>query len=151
PAALYGSEDAEGPTHYARAAGARIWDAAENEYVDCTMALGAVALGYAEPNVTRAVVDAAAHGNIAALSSVREVEIAERLHEVIPCAEMVQFLKTGAEAIAAAVRLARTYTGRDLVIGSGYFGWLDWCSVAEGVPAGVRNDFRSVAFDDVAA
>ena len=61
-----------------------------------------------------------------ALSSVREVDVAERLCGVIPCADKVQFLKTGAEAMAAAVRIARTYTARDVVIGCGYFGWLDW-------------------------
>jgi glutamate-1-semialdehyde aminotransferase len=69
----------------------------------------------------------------------------------VPCAERVQFLKTGAEATAAAVRLARTYTGRDVVVGAGYFGWLDWCADARGVPAGVRAGFRRVPFDDVAA
>ena len=55
------------------------------------------------------------------------------------------------EGVAAAVRLARAATGRDLVIGSGYFGWLDWWSDAPGVPAGVRADFRPIPFDDVGA
>ena len=152
PAALYGSDDAIGPTHYVRAIGCRISDADGNEYLDCTMALGAVALGYAEPNVTRAAVDAVAGGNVSALSSVHEVDIAERLCGVIPCADRVQFLKTGAEAMAAAVRLARTYTARDVVVGCGYFGWLDWCAdEAAGVPDGTRKSFRRVPFDDVAA
>ena len=57
-------------------------------------------------------------GNVSALSSYREVEVAERLCGIIPCADRVQFLKTGAEAIAAAVRIARTYTARDVVVGS---------------------------------
>jgi glutamate-1-semialdehyde aminotransferase len=70
---------------------------------------------------------------------------------MVPCAEKVQFLKTGAEAVAAAVRIARTYTARDVVIGSGYFGWLDWSSAAGGVPKGVTQDFLPVAFDDIAA
>ena len=109
--ALYGSPDAVGPTHFSQAVGARVVDVDGNEYIDCTMALGSVALGYAEPNITRAVVDAIASGNVSALSSYREVELAERLCGIIPCADRVQFLKTGAEAIAAAVRLARTYTG----------------------------------------
>ncbi|MFN2566583.1 MAG: aminotransferase class III-fold pyridoxal phosphate-dependent enzyme [Gemmatimonadaceae bacterium] len=149
--ALYGSADAAGPTHFARAMGCRVVDAAGATYVDCTMALGAVALGYAEQRVTHAVVEAAAAGNVAGLSSVREVELAERLCSVIPCAEQIQFLKTGAEAVAAVVRLARTYTGRDVVVSSGYFGWLDWASDARGVPSGVRRDVRRVPFDDVGA
>jgi glutamate-1-semialdehyde aminotransferase len=149
--ALYGDASASGPTHFVRAVGCRVTDAEGTTYVDCTMALGAVALGYAEPRVTQAVVEAAAAGNVAGLSSVREVELAERLCSIIPCAEQVQFLKTGAEAVAAAVRLARTYTGRDVVIASGYFGWLDWASDARGVPAAVRADVRRVPFDDVDA
>src|SRR5579862_6495656 len=102
-AALYGAEDADGPSHFVQAIGCRVSDPYGNTYIDCTMALGAVALGYAEPEVTRAVIDAAAMGNVSGLSSAREVEVAERLCQVIPCAEMVQFLKTGAEAIAAGV------------------------------------------------
>lgn len=150
--ALYGAADAVGPTHFSQAVGARVVDVDGNEYVDCTMALGSVALGYAEPNVTRAVVEAIAAGNVSALSSYREVELAERLCGIIPCADKVQFLKTGAEAITAAVRLARTYTARDMVIGSGYFGWLDWCSDdALGVPEGTRRAFTRVPFDDIAA
>lgn len=151
-AALYGSADATGPTHFSQAVGARVVDVDGNEYVDCTMALGSVALGYAEPNITRAAVEAIAAGNVSALSSYREVELAERLCGIIPCADKVQFLKTGAEAIAAAVRLARTYTAREMVIGSGYFGWLDWCAdETEGVPEGTRRAFTRVPFDDVAA
>ncbi|HEY2163551.1 MAG TPA: aminotransferase class III-fold pyridoxal phosphate-dependent enzyme [Gemmatimonadaceae bacterium] len=150
--ALYGADDAVGPTHYVRAIGCRVTDADGYEYLDCTMALGAVALGYAEPNVTRAVVDAIAGGNVSALSSVNEVDVAERLCGVIPCADKAQFLKTGAEAVAAAVRIARTYTARDVVVGCGYFGWLDWSGdETAGVPQGTRGDFRRVPFDDVAA
>lgn len=152
PEALYGDERADAPTHFLRATGCRVVDDLGGEpLIDCTMALGAVALGYAEPNVTRAVIEAATGGNVCGLSDVREVDVAERLCEVIPCAEKVQFLKTGAEAIAAAVRIARTYTGRDRVVGSGYFGWLDWCSEAAGVPAGVRGDYSAVPFDDTDA
>jgi glutamate-1-semialdehyde aminotransferase len=150
--ALYGASDAVGPTHFAQAVGCRVIDIDGNEYLDCTMALGAVALGYAEPNVTRAVIDAVAAGNVSGLSSFREVEVAERLCGVIPCADQVQFLKTGAEAIAAAVRIARTYTARETVIGCGYFGWLDWSAdETEGVPRGTRAVFRRVAYDDIAA
>jgi glutamate-1-semialdehyde aminotransferase len=115
------------------------------------MALGAVAFGYAHPYVTRAAIQAAAMGNVAGLSHVSEVEVAARLCEVIPCAEQVRFLKSGAEGVAAAVRIARTATGRSRVIGAGYFGWLDWWTDAAGVPAGAHADFTGVPFDDVAA
>ncbi len=150
--ALYGDADAVGPTHFAQAVGCRVTDVDGNEYLDCTMALGAVALGYAETNVTHAVVDAIAAGHVSALSSYREVDAAERLCGMIPCADRVQFLKTGAEAMAAAVRLARTYTARDVVVGSGYFGWLDWSADdALGVPSATKQLFRRVAYDDVPA
>jgi glutamate-1-semialdehyde 2,1-aminomutase len=151
PAGLYGSEDGVGPTHYSQAVGCRVIDADGNEFIDCTMALGSVALGYAEPEVTRAVIDAASRGNVSALSHHLEIEIAERLCTVLPCAEMVQFTKTGADAMSAAVRLARAYTARDVVIGAGYFGWHDWSSAAFGVPARTRELFVGVPFDDVAA
>jgi glutamate-1-semialdehyde aminotransferase len=149
--ALYGDGGAGGPTHFVEARGCRVTATDGERYLDCTMALGAVALGYAEPRVTRAVMDAAAQGNVSALSSWREVELAERLCVVIPCAERVQLLKTGAEATSAAVRIARTYTGRSHVIASGYFGWHDWSSDAAGVPPGTSADTTRVAFDDVDA
>ena len=150
PAALWGA-GADGPTHFVRAAGCMVTDADGETYVDCTMSLGAVALGYGEKRVVAAVADAAARGNVAGLSAVEEVEVAERLCDLIPCAEQVVFTKSGADAVSAAVRLARAYTGRDHVVASGYFGWHDWWSDAKGVPAGVRGDVTRVAFDDVAA
>jgi glutamate-1-semialdehyde 2,1-aminomutase len=115
------------------------------------MALGAVGIGYADAAVTRAVQDAAAAGNVTGLPHRLEVEVAERLVELIPCAEQVRFLRTGAEASAAAVRVARTATNRSHIIASGYFGWLDWCSDAAGVPDAVRADITWVPFDEVDA
>jgi glutamate-1-semialdehyde 2,1-aminomutase len=150
-AALYGEGAEPGPTHFQSAHGCRIVTSAGESLVDCTMALGSVAIGYAEPNITRAAVDAISAGHIAGLSHTVELDLAERFCETVPCAEKVQFLKTGAEAVAAAVRLARTYTAREIVIGSGYFGWLDWSQSVAGVPKGVKQDFVSVPFDDVEA
>jgi glutamate-1-semialdehyde 2,1-aminomutase len=148
---LYGSESTEAPTHYIQAAGCRLVDTSGNSLVDCTMALGAVALGYAEPAVQEAVFAAVGHGNVAGLSDPREAILAERLCDHIPCGEMAQFFKSGAEGVSAAVRIARTYTGRDLVIGSGYFGWHDWSSDSAGVPDAVRSLYQSIAFDDLDA
>jgi glutamate-1-semialdehyde 2,1-aminomutase len=154
-AALYGevdaSADADLPTHFVSASGCRVTDVSGAVFLDCTMALGSVALGYAEPSVVQAVIAAASEGNVSGLSSWREVELAERLCAMIPCAERVQFLKTGAEATAAAVRLARTYTGRSRVIGCGYFGWHDWSSDAAGVPQATRQALIRVPFDDMSA
>lgn len=149
--ALYGDASAAGPTHYVNASGCRFVDPSGQTYIDCTMALGSVAIAYAEMRIQEAAMAAVGSGNVAGLSNIREVEIAERLSSVIPCAEMVQFLKSGAEAVSAAIRIARTYTNRDIVVGSGYFGWHDWSSDAAGVPPAVRGLFRSVPFDDVAA
>lgn len=152
--ALYGTAQVDaaiGPSHFVRASGCRVETADGATLVDCTMALGSVVLGYADGRVVNAVSDAAARGNVSGLSHTLEVEVAERLTDVVPCAEKVQFLKTGAEAIGAAVRIARAYTARNTVIGCGYFGWLDWASVSAGVPSSVQGDFRSVPFDDVAA
>ncbi len=150
-AALYGDDAAGLPTHFARAAGCHLITAEGETLVDCTMALGSVALGYAEPQLTRAVIETLANGNVSGLAPALEVEVAERLCGVIPCAERVLFTKTGADAMSAAVRVARTYTGRDMIVGAGYFGWHDWSSTAAGVPDTTRASFRSVPFDDVPA
>ncbi len=153
PDALYGSRanDASVPSHYERAFGCRVWSTDGREFVDCGMALGAVGIGYADPAVTKAVQDAAASGSVSSLPHRLEVEVAEQLINVIPCAERVRFLRTGAEATAAAVRLARTITGRERVVACGYFGWLDWNSDAAGVPASARALVSWVPYGDVAA
>jgi glutamate-1-semialdehyde aminotransferase len=149
--ALFGDASAVGPTHFVNASGCRVVDPGGRTYIDCTMALGAVALGYGETRVQQAAMEAVAGGYVCGLSDVREVELAERLCQHIPCAEMVQFLKSGADGMSAAIRIARTYTNRDLIVGSGYFGWHDWSSDAAGVPQATRDLFRGVPFDDVAA
>ena len=151
PAALYGEGTAFGPTHYTRASGCHITTAGGVTLIDCTMALGSVAIGYGDETVTRAVLNAAALGNVAGLSHTSEVDIADRLCDIIPCAEQVRFLKSGAEAVSAAVRIARAYTGKSKIVGSGYFGWHDWANDSPGIPAGARADVLRVPFDDVAA
>ncbi len=151
PDALYGPETTFGPTHFERAVGCRLVSTDGAELIDCSMALGAVALGYAEPSVTEAVIDVARAGNVTGLSHTLEVEVAERLTAVIPCAEQARFLKTGAEAVAAAVRIARAFTARSHVIGCGYFGWLGWWKGAAGLPAGAHADFEAIPFDDADA
>ena len=149
--ALYGVGDESLPTHFVRAAGCHVETADGERLLDCTMALGSVALGYGEPQLTRAVIETLASGHVAALSPALEVEVAERFCGVVPCAERVQFLKTGAEAMSAAVRIARTYTARDIVVGCGYFGWHDWASDSAGVSSVTKQQFMRVPFDDIPA
>lgn len=150
-AALYGSEahDNRLPTHFVSANGCRVTTTEGTRLVDCSMALGAVAIGYADGSVTAAVVEAATAGNVSGLPHKLEVEVAERLIDVVPSAEQVRFLRTGAEANAAAIRTARTYTSRTHVIACGYFGWLDWCSEAAGVPASTRSEITWIQFNDI--
>src|SRR2546428_9663840 len=115
------------------------------------MALGAVALGYGHPAVNGAAQEAMASGVVGPLAPILEEELAEALCGAIPWIERVRFLKTGAEAVAAAVRLGRIATGRDLVLGCGYHGWLDWCQggAVPGVPAATRQLYAELPFNDV--
>jgi glutamate-1-semialdehyde aminotransferase len=151
PEAIYGAGEIPGPTHFRTARGCTVVAADGRQFVDCTMALGAVAFGYADEEITRRVIEAVGAGSVAGLSPILEIEVAERLCDVIPCAERVRFLKTGAEAVAAAVRIARTLTGRSQVIGCGYFGWLDWATDSPGVPAAVQRGLARVPYGDVGA
>jgi glutamate-1-semialdehyde 2,1-aminomutase len=148
---LWGAPDAHAPSHYVQASGCRIVTNDDESLIDCTMGLGSVAIGYADERITSAVVASAAAGNVAGLPHILEVDVAERFCELVPCAERVQFMKSGAEAMSAAVRIARAYTGRSRVVACGYFGWSDWCTDESGVPAGVRNDMERVPFGDIAA
>jgi glutamate-1-semialdehyde 2,1-aminomutase len=152
PEALFGGPVPGMPRAMVRASGCRVWDVEGREYVDFIMALGAVALGYAHPAVTEAAVQAVRDGGVGPLPPVLEEEVARELHALIPWVEQVRFHKTGAEAMAAAVRLARTVTGREAVLGCGYHGWLDWSqgSDAAGVPAGTRALYAELPFNDPA-
>jgi glutamate-1-semialdehyde aminotransferase len=128
-----------------------VWTADGRELVDWTMALGAVSLGYAHPAVVDAVARAAAGGGAGPLPPVLEVEVAERLVRGYPGAEQARFFKTGAEAVQAAVRIARVATGRQRVVACGYHGWLDGPTAGAGVPAAVSGLWSQVPFGDAAA
>lgn len=150
PDALFGpGEVGDLPIRMTRSAGCRVWDAAGREYLDCIMALGAVALGYGHPAVNQAAIDAIAAGVVGSLAPDIESEFAGELHRAIPWIERVRFLKTGAEAVAAAVRIARAHTGREMVLGCGYHGWLDWCSPEDpAVPQGTRAAIEVLRYND---
>ncbi len=150
PAALFGADAASAPLRMTRSSGCVVWDSEGREYLDYIMGLGSVALGYGHADVTRAVTEAAGLGVVGPLPPVLEEALAADLCGLIPWLERVRFLKTGAEAMAAAVRLARLVTGRDAILGCGYHGWLDWCQTGDGrgVPAATRALYRELPFND---
>ncbi|MEN6641178.1 MAG: aminotransferase class III-fold pyridoxal phosphate-dependent enzyme [Armatimonadia bacterium] len=114
------------PMYLERAEGVRIWDVDGNEYLDFGMGCGPVILGHAYPAVTAAVTAAVQGGNCLTVNSPLELELADLLIDLVPCAEMVRFFKCGGETNAAAIRIARGHTGRDTVAFCGYHGWHDW-------------------------
>jgi len=138
-----------------RARGSRLFDADGNEYVDFINALAAVSLGYCDPDVDAAVVEQQKSGTIFSLSHRLESEVAERIVNMVPCAEMVRFGKNGSDATAGAIRVARAYTGRDHVFVCGYHGWQDWyigsTTRNKGVPEVVRGLTHRFPYNDLAA
>jgi glutamate-1-semialdehyde aminotransferase len=134
------------PAFLERGRGCRVWDVDGGEYIDYILGLASITLGYAYPAVTEAVARQLAEGSIFSLPHPLEVEVAERLIEVIPCAEQVRFLKTGSEANSAAIRIARAATGREVVVYNGYHGWADWYAVTTPRSKGIPKDTaRSIA------
>lgn len=114
------------PVFLARGQGSHVWDVDGNEYIDYPMALGPIILGHNYPAVTKAVTRQMREGTTFSLPHPLEVEVAELLVEMIPCADMVRFAKNGSDATSGAVRVARAYTGRDIIACCGYHGWQDW-------------------------
>jgi len=142
------------PTFLARGQGCHVWDVDGNEYIDYPMALAPIVLGHNDPDVTEAVARQMRDGTTYSLPHPLEVEVAERLVELIPCAEMVRFGKNGSDATTGAVRLARAYTGRDVILCCGYHGWHDWyigtTTRNKGVPQAVQALTRQFAYNDAA-
>ncbi|MCA9077915.1 MAG: aminotransferase class III-fold pyridoxal phosphate-dependent enzyme [Planctomycetaceae bacterium] len=114
------------PAYAVSAKGARFTDVDGNEYIDWVSGIGAIILGYADPVVDEAVREQMSKGTIYSINHELEVELAEELVNLIPCAEMVRYAKGGGDACAVAVRIARGATGRDKILFSGYHGWQDW-------------------------
>ena len=143
------------PAFMERGQGSHLWDVDGNEYVDLIMALGPITLGYNDPVVNSAIERQLKKGIVFSMPTTLEVELAERLTQIIPCAEMVRFVKNGSDATAAAVRLARAFTGRDLILSSGYHGMQDWYIGSSennlGVPEVVQSLIKSFPYNDSAA
>ena len=115
------------PAYFSRTKGCQVWDLDGNCYTDmCIMGIGTNTLGYCHTEVDEAVVATVHAGNMATLNCPEEVYLAERLVEMHPWADMVRFARSGGEANAVAIRIARAASGRDKVAVCGYHGWHDW-------------------------
>lgn len=159
------------PAYFSRAKGCKVWDLDGNEYVDMSlMGIGTNTLGYGHPEVDDAVRDTISAGNMSTFNCPEEVQLAERLIGMHPWADMVRFARSGGEANAIAIRIARAASGRDKVAFCGYHGWHDWYLAANlgdesrlaghllpglqpnGVPANLRNSvyaFNYNQFDEL--
>lgn len=115
------------PCYYDKANGCEIWDLEGTKYIDFSyMGIGTAILGYSNDEVNFAVIEAINKGSMTTLIAPEEVELAEILLEINPWAEMVRYAKTGGEAMAIAIRIARAYSERDIILFCGYHGWHDW-------------------------
>jgi glutamate-1-semialdehyde 2,1-aminomutase len=115
------------PAYFNKAKGCHVWDLDGNEYIDMSfMGIGTNILGYGHPEVDQAVLQTISLGNMSTLNCPEEVLLAERLIELHPWADMVRLARSGGEANAIAIRIARAASGRDKVAICGYHGWHDW-------------------------
>ena len=115
------------PNYAVRAKGCELWDLDGNHYYDMTTnGIGACLLGYADPDVTKAVVERVENGCMTSLNAPEEVYLADKLCQLHPWADSVRFARTGGETCAIAVRIARATTHRNKVAICGYHGWSDW-------------------------
>ena len=145
----------DAPMFLAGGDGATVWDVDGNRYIDMVSGLLPVVLGYRDPDVDEAIRRQLCNGISFSLATELESELAERLIEIIPCAEMVRFGKNGTDATSSAVRLARAFTGRDRIAVCGYHGWQDWyigtTTRAKGVPKAVSDLTHVFPYNGLAA
>lgn len=136
------------PAAIARGEGGRVWDLDGNEYVDCGLGLGAVSLGHAFRPVLDAVHEALEQGSAFSRPAAVERELARELLAMMPGMERVKFAKNGSNVTTAAVKLARAYTGRDLVAFPGnhpFYSFDDWFIGSTAVASGVPDEFRALS------
>lgn len=146
------------PGFIERGQGALVWDVDGNEFIDWGMGLRSVCLGHAHPAVLEAVTAMLQKGVNFTRPSPIEAEVAELITELVPSAEMVKFAKNGSDATTAAVKLARAYTGRDLVVRCAdqpFFSVDDWfigsTVVDAGIPAPVKALTKQFPYNDADA
>ncbi len=141
------------PMFLAKGKGCKVWDVDGNEYIDYIQGLLPNILGYAHEGVNSAVAEQLAKGHSFSLPNPLEVELAERIIRLIPCAEKVRFGKNGSDATSGAVRAARAFTRRERIACCGYHGWQDWfigsTTRNAGVPQAVRELTHPFVYNDL--
>ncbi len=144
------------PIFMHRGRGCRVWDVDGNEYIDWILSFGPIILGHAHSRVDKAVVACLKQGFCFTMVHPVQNMLAQLLIDIIPSAEMVKFLVGGSDVTSAAIRIARIYTGRDMVIRWGYHGWHDWCyggagsdRESYGVPEGIKQDILTFQYNDL--
>ena len=145
----YNFVDGEFPIFFEEGKGGRVTDIDGNEYIDYLCAYGPVIIGNRESEIDEAVIEQIrGKGFCFSLTQVYQNELAEKLKELIPCAEMSLFVKTGSDATTTAIRLARSYTGREKIMRCGYHGWHDWCVEGKGgVPKKLYEDVYEFTYN----
>jgi glutamate-1-semialdehyde 2,1-aminomutase len=148
----------QAPPFIARGSGCHVWDANGKEYIEYGMGLRAVTLGHAFPPVVEAAIRQLAFGTNFSRPAPIEVECAEQFLALVPSAEMVKFCKDGSLAVDGAVRLARAYTGRDMVAICGdhpFFSTNDWfigtTEMSAGIPESTRRQVVKFRYNDLAS
>ncbi len=144
------------PLYIRSASGCRVTDIDGNEFIDYSMALGAILLGHGYSAVNEAAKAGIDDGLLFTLAPPEEAELAEKLIERIPCADRVRFAKNGSDACEAAVRIARHYTGRNRIITlGGYHGFHDWFTASterhHGIPEAMRGWVVALPYNDLEA
>lgn len=139
------------PKYIKSAIGCELFDVDGNKYIDYSMSLGVYTLGYNYKGVVDAVHDQQKEGSLFSLPHSIEIDLAEKLNQIIPCAEKVRFFKNGADATGIAIRLARSFTDKTHIIQCGYHGHHDWYSHVlrdSGTVDEVKNYTHSVNYND---
>jgi glutamate-1-semialdehyde 2,1-aminomutase len=141
------------PLFISRAKGPYAWDIDGNRYLDLVNSLAAITIGHSNKKITSAVRRQLKKGTLFTLPGILETEVAELIISTVPSAEMVRFAKNGTDATSAAIRLARSFTGRDEIAFCGYHGWHDWyigaTSMSKGVPRQVSDLTHKFIYNDI--
>lgn len=149
---------ANAPQILKRGQGAYVWTPEDKKFLDYGMALRAVSIGYAEPEINAAAAEGMNFGNSLTRASLIELEAAELLVDTIDSVDMVKFTKNGSTATSAAVKLARAFTGRDLVARCAqhpFFSFDDWfigsTPITKGIPANVVEQTKQFSYNDISS